>query len=42
MGDYFAGYLAEEAKAVGMSVEQEMAWTPPEKGKSRVRKKVEI
>jgi hypothetical protein len=33
MGDYFEGYLAEEAKALGMSVEQVMAWTPPERTK---------
>ncbi len=31
MGDYFEGYLAEEAKALGMSVEQVMDWKP-EKG----------
>ena len=39
MGDYFAGYLAEEAKALGMSVEQVMAWVPPEKPKGRTRRK---
>ena len=39
MGDYFEGYLAEEAKALGMSVEQVMAWTPPEKPKKAGRKK---
>ena len=31
MGDYFEDYLAEEAKALGMSVDQVMAWRPPEK-----------
>jgi hypothetical protein len=41
MGDYFEGYLAEEAKALGMSVNEVMAWTPPEKGmKSGRRKKI--
>ncbi|MCY2991210.1 MAG: BREX-2 system adenine-specific DNA-methyltransferase PglX [Planctomycetota bacterium] len=39
MGDYFEGYLAEEAKALGMSVEQVMAWKPPEKVKKAGRKK---
>ena len=39
MGDYFEGYLAEEAKALGMSVEQVMAWTPPAKASGRGRKK---
>jgi hypothetical protein len=29
MGDYFENYLTEEAKALGMSAEQVMAWTPP-------------
>ena len=33
MGDYFKSYLAEEAKALDMSVEKVMAWTPPEKAK---------
>jgi hypothetical protein len=39
MGDYFAKYLAEEAKALGMSVDQVMVWTPPEKPKKAGRKK---
>jgi hypothetical protein len=39
MGDYFESYLAEEAKAIGMSVEQVMAWTPPATAKGRGRKK---
>ncbi len=39
MGDYFEGYLAEEAKALGMSVEQVIAWKPPEKPKKAGRKK---
>ena len=29
MGDYFDGYLAEEAKALGMTVAEVMAWIPP-------------
>lgn len=29
MGNYFEEYLAQEAKAIGQSVEQVMAWTPP-------------
>ena len=39
MGDYFERYLAEEAKALGMSVDEVMAWTPPEKAKRAGRKK---
>jgi hypothetical protein len=35
MGDYFDKYLAEEAKAVGMTVSQIMAWTPPEQPRRR-------
>ena len=31
MGDYFEDYLAEEAKALGMTVAEVMAWQPPEK-----------
>jgi len=31
MGDYFEDYLGEEAKALGMSVDQVMAWRQPEK-----------
>lgn len=31
MGDYFEGYLAEEAKALGLTVADVMAWTPPAK-----------
>jgi hypothetical protein len=38
MGDYFESYLAEEAKTLGMTVEQVMARTPPEKAKGRRRK----
>jgi hypothetical protein len=29
MGDYFEDYLAEEAKALGMTVAEAMAWKPP-------------
>ena len=38
MGDYYENYLAEEAKAIGKSVEEVMAWTPPAKVK-KTRKK---
>jgi len=39
MGDYFEGYLAEEAKALGLTVADVMAWTPPAKvQKQRARK----
>lgn len=33
MGDYFEGYLAEEAKALGMTMAEVIAWTPPAKTK---------
>jgi len=39
MGDYFENYLAEESKAVGMSVDQVMAWTPPAKANGRGKRK---
>ena len=39
MGDYFEGYLPEEAKALGMSVEEVMKWKPPEKTKGRGRRR---
>jgi hypothetical protein len=39
MGDYFEDYLADEAKALGQSVEQVMKWAPPEKAKKAGRKK---
>jgi hypothetical protein len=43
MGDYFENYLAEESKALGMSVDQVMVWTPPPKAKKAGRKnKVEV
>jgi hypothetical protein len=43
MGDYFESYLAEEAKALGMSVDEVMAWTPPANAKkARRKKKVEV
>jgi hypothetical protein len=38
MGDYFEAYLAEEAKALGQSVEQVMAWTPPVKPRGRSKR----
>jgi hypothetical protein len=34
MGDFFANYLEEEAKALGLSVDEVKAWTPPEKVKA--------
>lgn len=43
MGDYFENYLAEESKALGMNVDQVMAWTPPANAKKAGRKnKVEV
>ena len=38
MGDYYENYLAEEAKAIGKSVGEVMAWTPPAKVR-KTRKK---
>jgi len=38
MGDYFENYLAEESKALGMTVAEVMAWTPPAKAKKAGRK----
>jgi len=35
MGDYFEDYLAEEAKALGMTVAEVMAWKPPEQPRRR-------
>lgn len=35
MGDYFEDYLAEEAKALGMTVAEVMAWKPPEMPRRR-------
>lgn len=40
MGDYFESYLAEEAKALGMRVDQVMAWAPPSKVKGSGKRKV--
>jgi hypothetical protein len=40
MGDYFAGYLAEEAKALNMSIEQVMAWQPATKVGRVQRKRI--
>ncbi len=39
MGDYFENYLAEEAKAIGKTVAEVMAWTPPAKATKRGRKR---
>lgn len=38
MGDYFENYLAEEAKALGLTVAEVKAWTPPEKTSGRRKK----
>jgi hypothetical protein len=35
MGDYFENYLAEEAKALGMTVAEVMAWQPTEQPRRR-------
>ncbi len=35
MGDYFENYLAEEAKAVGNTVAEVTAWTPPARPKKK-------
>ncbi len=35
MGDYFAGYLTQEAKELGKTVQEVMAWSPPEKARRR-------
>jgi hypothetical protein len=40
MGDYFEEYLTQEAKALGLTVAEVMAWMPPNKPKGRGRKKV--
>jgi hypothetical protein len=39
MGDYFENYLAEESKALGLNVDQVMAWTPPANARKAGRKK---
>ena len=39
MGDYFENYLAEEAKAIGKTVAEVMAWTPPEQPRRRGRRR---
>jgi hypothetical protein len=41
MGNYFEEHVAQEAKAIGQSVEQVMGWTPPAKANGRGRKKKE-
>jgi len=38
MGDYFKGYLAEEAKAVNQSVEQVKGWVPAARPRQRRRR----
>jgi hypothetical protein len=38
MGDYFEGYLAEEAKALGMDVAQVMAWAPEKRLTTKTRR----
>jgi len=39
MGDYFKNYLAEEAKALGLTVAEVMTWQPAEKPKKAGRKR---
>jgi hypothetical protein len=39
MGDYFESYLAEESKALGMNVDQVMAWTPSERPRGRAKRR---
>jgi hypothetical protein len=39
MGDYFESYLFEEAKALGMTVAEVMAWKPPTKSNAHRRRK---
>ena len=39
MGDYFAGFLAEEARTLGLTLETLRAWGPPvQTGARRGRK----
>ena len=39
MGDYFDDYLFEEAKALGMTVAEVIAWKPPVRANGRLRRK---
>jgi hypothetical protein len=38
MGDFFEGFVSEEARAMGRTVEQVRAWTPPAKANGRVKR----
>ncbi len=35
MGDHFRGFVEEEARALGVTLEQIRAWAPPKKGKKK-------
>jgi hypothetical protein len=39
MGDYFEGFIQEEARQMGKTVEDIKNWTPPKKSKKPVKKK---
>lgn len=39
MGDYFEGFVNEEAKQLGQTLEQIKAWTPPAKAKKKPAKR---
>jgi len=39
MGDYFEGFITEEARKLGKTVEEIKAWQPPKKTRGRRRKK---
>jgi hypothetical protein len=39
MGDYFADYLTEEAKALRKTVAEVIAWSPPARAQGRGRRR---
>ncbi len=39
MGKYFSGFIDEEARSLGLTLEELRKWTPPEKARGRGRKK---
>lgn len=39
MGDYFQGFIEEEARALGLTREKILEWTPPRSGRAGTRKK---
>ncbi len=40
MGDYFEDFVNEEARALGLTIEQIESWTPPKKARTtKPRKK---